>query len=316
MRVMVTGGMGFVGLTLIRQLLAGGHEGVIFDMLPSLPKDASDLAGKVKVIMGNMLELPTLMEVVQKEKVETIVHLAALRNNDSQANPYAAFRVNVEGTVNILETARMTAMRRVVYASSVAVNGSPEYYEGLGLNISRLHEEAPTRPNNVYGATKVFNEEMGRQYHMRYGVDSIGVRLAILYGPGKKGGSKTSEFNDLVEGPAQGKPVSISTYGDQPITLQYIKDAAHALFCACFAEAPKHRVFNTGSAVTTVRAFVQEVRRIIPGAQISLSETTKRRSVASGVTMELAKEELGYIPQYDLAAGIRDHLNGIGYKNG
>jgi len=314
MRTMITGGMGFVGLALIRELLDAGHETVIFDMIPLLPKEAADLTGRVKVIVGNMLELPTVMEVVKKEKIETIIHLAALRNNDSQNNPYGAFRVNVEGVLNILEAARLTGIRRVVYASSVAVNGPPEYYEGLGLDISRLTEEAPTRPSNVYGTTKVFNEEMGRQYNARYALDTIGVRLAIIYGPGKKAGSKTSEFNDLIEAPALGKPVTISTYGDQPITLQYIKDAAHALFCACLAEATKHRVFNTGSSVTTVRGFVAEVRRIIPGAQIDLIETTKRRAVASAVAMELAKAELGFIPQYDLAAGIRDHLKVLGLK--
>ena len=204
MRTMITGGMGFVGLALIRELLDAGHEAVIFDMMPSLPGEAAELAGTVKIIAGNMLELPT-MEVLKKEKIETVIHLAALRNNDSQNNPYSAFRVNVEGMLNVLEAARLTGTRRVVYASSVAVNGPPEFYEKLGLDISRLAEEAPTKPSNVYGATKVFNEEMGRQYNIRYALDTIGVRLAIIYGPGKKAGSKTSEFNDLIEMPALGK---------------------------------------------------------------------------------------------------------------
>ncbi len=314
MRTMITGGMGFVGLALIRELLDAGHEAVIFDMMPSLPGEAAELAGTVKIIAGNMLELPTLMEVLKKEKIETVIHLAALRNNDSQNNPYSAFRVNVEGMLNVLEAARLTGTRRVVYASSVAVNGPPEFYEKLGLDISRLAEEAPTKPSNVYGATKVFNEEMGRQYNIRYALDTIGVRLAIIYGPGKKAGSKTSEFNDLIEMPALGKPATISTYGDQPIALQYIKDAAHALFCASSAQPTKHRVFNTGSCVTTVRGFADEVRRIIPGAQIELIETAKRRQVASAVAIGLAKSELGFVPQYDLAAGIRDHLKVLGLK--
>ncbi len=314
MRVLITGGMGFVGIFLTRELLAAGHEAIILDMIPSFPKEAEDLAGKAKPIMGNLLELPTLLEVLKKEKIDTLIHLAALRNNDSQANPYAAFRVNVEGTTNILEAGRLVGLRRVVYASSVAVNGSPEFYEKLGLDIRCLNEEAPTRPTNVYGATKVFNEEMGRQYHARFGLDTIGVRLAIIYGPGKKAGSRTSEFNDLIEESAKGRPVSISSYGDQPITLQYIKDAAHALFCASTASPTKNRVFNTGSVVTAIRGFVEEIRRILPEANITLAETAKRRAVASAVSMALAKAELGYIPQYDLGAGIRDHLKTIGFK--
>jgi len=160
----------------------------------------------------------------------------------------------------------------------------------------------------------VFNEEMGRQYHSRYGLDTIGVRLAIIYGPGKKAGSRTSEFNDLIEESAKGRPVSISSYGDQPITLQYIKDAAHALFCACTASPTKSRVFNTGSVVTTIRSFVQEITRTIPGAKITLTESTRRRAVASAVSMALAKAELGYTPQFDLAGGIRDHLKTIGFQ--
>ncbi len=308
MRFMVTGGMGFVGLALVRQLLAAGHEALVFDMIPGFPKEGNDLTGRAKAVAGNMLELPTLLDILRREQVECIVHLAALRNNDSQMNPYAALRVNVEGTTNILEAARLAGLKRVVYASSVAVNGPPDFYERLGLDISCLTEEAPTRPSNVYGATKVFNEEMGRQYHLRYGLETVGVRLGIIYGPGKKAGSKTSEFNDLIEASAKGEPVSVSTYGDQPITLQYIKDAAHALFCGATAPSPQHRVFNTGSVVTTVRQFAGEITRLIPQARISLQESAKRRAVASAVSMSLAKSELGFVPQYDLAAGIRDHL--------
>lgn len=320
MAILITGGTGFIGPYVVRELVESEKDVVIFDVAPDPSAIEKMIPGKemdrVKILRGNVLNLPEILSAVKQNNVRYIIHLVALRNVASQENPFDAFKLNCEGTINIFEVARQTGIKRVVYASSTAVYGSPDYYSNLGLDPDNLSEEAPVHPENFYGASKAFCEFMGEQYHKIYGLDNIGVRLPIVFGPGKKPGSKSSMFNEVIEKPALGEKYKIASLKNQRFTVQYVKDSAHALICACLAENPKHRVYNTGGEKCLIREMAECAGSLIPDASIEIVDVDIKVAPASAVDYSRAKEELGYEPRYSLKGGIKDHVNIIRKKVG
>ena len=306
MKVLITGGTGFIGTHLAKELLTEKHDIYLLDAYPNTDLLGDDV-DKVEVIKGDLLDPDGLKDIINRQGPDVIVHLAAFRNTESQQKPYGAFRLNCEGTVNVFEAARENRVARVVYASTVAVYGAPDYYRKLGFDPYRLTEDAPPNPHNVYGVTKLFNEGMAAQYRGVYGLNSIGLRLPIILGPGKKLGSKTSVFNDVIESPLRGKSAEIESYGDQVVNLMYVRDAAHALARATLAEAPNHLVYNAGGNLCRSRDLVEAVRQVLPHARLQVRDTEKERSVCSGIDSALAAAELDYRPQFSLEEAVRDY---------
>jgi UDP-glucose 4-epimerase len=306
MKILITGGSGFIGSKLAKRLLDLGHEVIIYDYQLNLSRFENENP-KRTLLTGDVLNHLELAETFRKSATEVVVHLPALRNNESQEKPFQAHAVNSTGMVNVLEAARLTEVRRVVYASSVAVNGSPGYYRSLNLDPFCLKEWMPTNPYNVYGATKLYNEMLAARYMEIYGLQTVGLRLPAVIGPGKTPGSKTSEFNDVIEAPALRKSASISSYGEQKVNLIYINDAIHGFVCACTADNPKHAVFNIGGYILSTRELATVVRRMFPEASIQIIESTSERAVASAIDSSLAKEELAYEPQFSLEEAILHH---------
>lgn len=311
MKILITGGTGFIGSHLAKQLLAEKHDVILLDAFPN-----TDLLGggaeRVELVKGDLFDLDGLKALTRKWEPDVIVHLAAFRNTESQEKPYGAFKLNCEGTMNVLEAARENQVKRMVYASSVAVYGAPDYYRRLGFDPHRLTEDAPPNPHNVYGVTKLCAEGMAIQYREIYGLQSIGLRLPIILGPGKKLGSKTSLFNDVIEAPLKGEAAEIDSFGDQVLNLMYVKDAAHALARAALAKAPGHLVYNAGGSLCRTRDLVESVKKALPNARLKVRDTQKERSVTSGIDSELASAELDYRPRFSIEEAVKDYRKELG----
>jgi nucleoside-diphosphate-sugar epimerase len=252
------------------------------------------------VIRGDILDVTELLDSIKKYDVEYIIHLAYLLIPESQEKPSKAIKINCEGTSNIFEVARITDVKRVVWASSIAVYGPAEYYGNRPVN-----EDAPTKPMNVYGACKVLNEFMGEYYYDTYKLDNIGLRFTVVYGPGRTRGV-TAFASQLIENPALGKPVKVP-YGDQKIDWQYVKDAVKAIILACNVTQTKRRVFNTCGDLRTVREAAEYIKKLIPEAIIEVEPGVMGWQMEFDITM--AKEELGYSPSYTMEEGIKEHIN-------
>jgi len=311
MNVLVTGGYGFVGMHVVRRLLADGNTVFIFDKLPKVhPSTEKSFAGAIGV-QGDILDQKALFGAVETHKIDQIVHLAALRTNDSQENPYLAFKVNCEGFMNCLEAVRLFALERLVYASSVSVLGSFRYYCDLGYHGERLYkltENSAAQPTNVYGATKLFDELMGSQYASIFGIRVIGTRLPIVYGAGKKSGSKTSCFNDMIEQAYYGNPLTVDMREDW-FNITYVKDAAKGVCCAASAQNPQSGVYHTGGHTVNMAGFADTIKRVLPGANITLRKLEHPvENINTCVDISAAERELGYIPDFTLEQGIMDHL--------
>jgi len=308
MKILITGGFGFIGMYVSQKLLELGHEVFIFDTLPAPPSGLEEAFKGVSFFRGDLLNQLSLVEAVEKNKIDRIIHMAALRNNDSQKNPYMAFKLNCEGTINCFEIARIYGIKRVIFPSSVAVFGKYEFYRKLGYDLYSLPDDVPCKPTNVYGVTKLFDEMMSLQYNKLYDLNIIGVRLPIIFGAGKKGESRTSSFNDMIEKSAQGKPVTVSAAPGEKFSIQYVKDSGKAVVCGCLADIDKKGIYNAGGAVVTMWEYAKAIKSVLPKADITVKEDPDAAIlVDTCLDNSLAMKEIGYCPDFTLEQGIEDH---------
>lgn len=318
MNVLVTGGWGFIGMYVTQQLIEKGHEVVIFDPLAKPPAGTEKNFEGAQGFRGDLLNQLSLFEAVEKHHIDRIIHLAAFRNVDSQINPYRAFKLNCEGTLNCFEVARVCGLDRVVFASSSAASGTVRDYEKYGINISDgtiKDDDIVYRPRNVYGITKEFDEQMAVQYCDRYDMNIIGVRLSLIYGAGKKAGSATSIWNDMIEKSITGEPLDVPLTGNR-YTINYGKDAAKAAVCAALAENPENGTYNTSGWLTDNEDFVGHIRNVLPKCNIRLikKEVDPKALGVSGFDCTLAKTAIGFEPSYTLEQGIEDHARMVTEK--
>jgi len=122
MTILLTGGMGAIGSWVARELVEASHRLVLYDARTDFSL-IPDLEGRIEVVTGDLLDLPSLVRTVLEKKVERILHLAAIMPSQAQANPYQGFQVNALGTVHVLEAARIAGVQRVVYTSSKGAYG-------------------------------------------------------------------------------------------------------------------------------------------------------------------------------------------------
>lgn len=311
MTILLTGGMGAIGSWVARELVEAGHRPVLYDSRPDYSLIA-DLEGRVDVIAGDLLDLPSLIRTTLERRVERLLHLAAMMPPQAQANPFLGFQVNALGTLNVLEACRIAGVRRLVYTSSKGVygpisgiNGHPTYRP--------LTEDYPTRPNSVYGATKLAGEHMGLNYVRNYGLDFVALRFGSTFGPGKLARHGIVGLHSrIIEAAMAGEETRLERGGEQVDDLVYNADTAHAVVLACFAERFEHRVFNIASGIpSTLLDLASAVKRAVPGAVIDIGPGLDYYGGGGGYSVfdiTLARNELGYSPRYSLEEAVRNYV--------
>ena len=304
MRVLVTGGTGFIGGSVLRELLRQGNEAVAFDVLAN-SETFSEIADKVPIIKGSVQEANVLLETIKKHSITHVVHMASLLTTASQNKPFEALNINVIGTANILEASRIMDVVQIVYMSSTAVYG----YTKEGEIID---EEYAKNPVTVYGATKLFCEHMGSNYYSNYGLGFTALRFPIVYGPGQSSRGFSS-FKEIIEKPALGLPAKVPSGGDQKYDGVYVKDVAKAIVAACASHKTEHRTFNIGTGVlSSLRDVGEAVRKTIPSASIEIGPGFDVAEPVKGpLNIERAKNELGFISKFDLQAGVNDYIRTV-----
>jgi len=310
LNVLITGGTGLIGSKIGRLLDAGGHTVVALDI--AVPAASRDLSFLSAVERGSVDELHMLIRVVEAWKVDVIVHLAAVLGGSSEDDPLSASRINVIGTLNVFEAARLCKVRRVVTASSMVVFGSDREYAG------EINDDAPrlgARRAPIYSAGKIYMEMAGELYRERYGVTVVGLRPSVVYGPGRQSGA-TAFASELITNPALGKPVRV-TEGDAFVSMVYVDDVA-AAFCALITAREeafaRHRFFNTGGDRCTVAQIADAVRKTIPESRITVEPGGEGEIM--GYPTRLAdhglREEIGFQRNFTpIAVGVAAYVAAI-----
>ncbi|MQF87135.1 MAG: NAD(P)-dependent oxidoreductase [SAR202 cluster bacterium] len=318
MKILVTGGLGVNGCWVTRDLLAMGHEPVVFDARPdfSLLRDISDAFAFVN---GDITSLEQLESVCREHKIERICHLAAVYPEAADYEPFTGFAINATATVNVLEAARRANCNRVIFTSSVGAL-SPMTAPHLEPEMKPVDEDFNAYPvNSVYGATKVASELMGIQYKRLFNIDFAALRFAAIYGIGKgvsRHGSHNVIWNTLIENAIAGKKTVIKQGGDQRLDFTYSRDVARSVTMACLADSFESHVFHIGSGKEyTMNDFVEGLKLAIPDADIEIGPGLDPREFGSSNYFRMdtrrAFEQFGYRAIYDPESAVKDWLQWI-----
>jgi len=311
--VLVTGGTGFLGSYVVEDLVDAGHDVVAYD-LSTDPRILEKLgvADDATIRRGDVSDLADLLRAVRETGATHVVHLAALLTNGARDNPRTALDVNVKGTNNVLEAARILddQVERVAWASSAAVYAPPANY-----GTEFVDEDDLVYPDTLYGATKEYNEHQAKVYFEDYDVSHVGLRPTVAYGPYRETGGSAFLAN-IVEKPALGESFSVE-YGDQVIDWQHARDIAQAFRKAAFVSEDDlgQRIYNVRGELATIREAVETMRGIVPDADLTVSDEGELPWTQT-LDMSAAQADLGYEVEYDLETGFREYVDTLRAEHG
>jgi nucleoside-diphosphate-sugar epimerase len=307
MNYLVTGGTGLIGSRIVRDLVREGAQVVVYDLRPdvNMLRDLlsdEEIGDRVVIVQGDVTDVSNFFRAIIKNKVEAIIHTASLLVLDSNANPPLAVKVNCEGTLCVLEAVRTLELKKVVWASSNSVFGPPEMYP-----VGHIPNDAPHYPQNIYGATKSFNEAAAAYYFREHGVDVTGIRYMHVYGGGSHRGFFATIIQELVVNPALGKPGRVP-HGDALIGWSYADDPARATVMASKVPMTKTRCYSIRGDVRPVREVADYVRTLLPSADITILPGSFTGDPVK-LDTTLVETEIGFRPEWSMERGIREAIN-------
>ena len=260
--VLVTGGGGFIGTWVLRELLSRGFSPVVLDLQKNTERWKRILgpaAEKIRFIQGELRDRPLLNRIAAEHQVSHLIHLAALLTPQCQQDPYVGCEVNVMGSVALFELVRTLAgqIKGISYASSYAVYGPEADDNSLGLS------SADNRPPSFYGAFKMAVDLIAEQYWRHFGIASVGIRPHVAYGPERTVGL-TAGPSQAARAAALGEPYSINYRGR--VGYDYVEDVAHAFVRSALETPAGWAVVDLPSQLATTEDFVTVIDRVVPGS--------------------------------------------------
>jgi nucleoside-diphosphate-sugar epimerase len=262
MSTLVLGATGFIGPRLIRRLVARGESVVGMDLNPGAAGFGGVPIG-APVVRGDITQFEDVMRLVLDVKPDRLINLA-YGLGAGEGNPHQVMRLDILGMDNCFEAARLGGVKRVVYASSIAVSGQQSNFGDRPAT-----EDDPVYGTSQYAMHKIFNEFQARKYINNYGMSIIGVRPANVTGPDKVRGS-TDHVQIMVDG-ARGKPVHLPKKGLMRL-LVHVEDMAEVFARILLADAPRYHLYNSGGIPVSLGELADIVRGFVPGAQITFAQ--------------------------------------------
>jgi nucleoside-diphosphate-sugar epimerase len=263
MSVLVIGGTGFIGPRLMKRLVDRGETVVCMDLNPGATSPFADRPRAATVIRGDVTQFEDVMRAVIEVKPDRLINLA-YGLGAGEGNPHQVMRLDVLGMDNCFEAARLGGVRRVVYASSIAVSGQQSHFGERALT-----EDDPVHGTSQYAVHKIFNEFQARKYIKNYNMSITGVRPANVTGPDKVRGSV--DHVQLMVDAARGKPVHLPKKGFMRLLI-HVEDIAEIFARVLMADAPRHELYNSGGIPASLGELADIVRQFLPDAQITFAE--------------------------------------------
>jgi UDP-glucose 4-epimerase len=297
MRVLVTGGAGFIGSHVVDRLQARGLEPRIFDLIPS----PHHRAGDVDTVLGDLCDPDSARKAL--DGCDAIVHLAAVADVDQVTkDPAHADRVNVRGTQVLLDSARELEIDRFVYASTIWVYGDASGPEAVD-------EDTPLGlPKHFYTATKIAGEMYTSAYTELYGLEHTILRFGIPYGPRSRPTAVVAAFTAKA---LAGQPLTIAGDGTQSRRFVYVEDLADGVV-ASLVPAAANRVYNlVGRENTSVRSIARTVRDVVGDVPIVHIDGRAGDLKGGNISGERAARELGWEPTTPFAEGVQRYVDWV-----
>ena len=299
----ITGAQGCIGSWIVKALAERGDTPVVFDRSEDTRRlnaimEQRDLE-RVRVIAGDITDVSAVRSALEASGAPRIIHLAGLQVPSCKVDPVAGAFVNVIGTLNVLESAKVIGAERVVYASSAAVFGA-------GDADYPLDESAACEPATHYGVFKRTNEGNARVYFLDHRLNTVGLRPLTVYGVNRDTGL-TSDPTKAMKAAVLGVPFHIRFSG--ATDFQYVADTA-AAFIACADRAPEGaHVFNLHGETVEVARIAQLINQnsITPDRQL-VTYGGPPIPIAPAINDAAIKRALGDLPSKPVAAGIRETM--------
>jgi UDP-glucose 4-epimerase len=290
MKVLITGGAGFIGSNLAEKLLAEGHKVTVMDNISTgkrenIPKDA-------EFFELDIANLDSIKAIFKNKDV--VFHVAAIpRISRSIENPAESFSSNVTGTLNVLLASRDAGVRRVVYSASSSAYGIQEKLP--------LSEDMRSRPLNPYALTKYIGEELCKEFTDLYGLDTISLRYFNVYGQKMDiRGEYATVIGKFLRLKSEGKPLTIVGDGKQTRDFTHVDDIVTANVLAMRIECGGGEVINTGGGD---RHSVLEIADLIGGEKVHVPQRPAEiRDTLADITK--AKRILAWEPKVGFKEGI------------
>lgn len=301
--VLVTGGLGYIGSYVVRELLDRGWRVRILDNRyrcdPAIASATAALDG-VEVVEGDVRYAHTVENAVRG--VETVVHLAAVCMNKSIADPTESLDVNLMGTQNVLDAAGRAGVRRIVYASSASVYGNPTSLP--------MRETDPLAPLTPYCVAKLAGEQMLAFYAKRTNVSWLALRFFNVYGPGQPTDAYyTSVVLTFLNRIARGEAPVIDGRGEQSMDFVHVRDVARAVGMALDTEA-SGEALNVGTGTQTSIADLADLLiRSVGSDAVPIFRPREVLVTQREASIERIRELIGWYPTIDLEEGIRSVLD-------
>ena len=297
--VLITGANGFIGSYTTLLLESLGYRVVPCSRREARDPDLSLLPIKTKTLPVDVTDTARFRELCEKENVNCIVHIAQPRGEERPEMMHLSYRA----MTNVLEVARDRKIRRVIFTSSGAVYGPVRRKD---QRLIQEDDPVPVYPTFIYRCTKIMGEWMGDFYAEHYGVSFIALRVASVFGPGQKKGIGAAIKDGILGRECRLYLTRV------PDDLIFVKDVAQAIRLACFCELPTHRVFNIASPRSYGEEdLVQAMQKQLPDIAFTLGKhpdaaTTNLYRQRDNLDVTRARDELGFIPEFDLDRGIAE----------
>lgn len=303
-------GSGLIGTSFGKLAAERGERLVFLDFEPRerFLHDKLGTADYVSV-RGDILDLPCLTRTIREHGIDTVLHTAAIIAGRVAANPHWAFTVNIQGTVNVAEAARLAGVKRVVHVSTLSV------YDRRFERPPAVAETSPRGQSTPYGYSKAVQELVLEAYQRQYGFDLIVLRLAHVFGLGHfLGGAASGAITQtLLSCGRQGAVANIDLNQTSPLERIYAKDVGHAVDRAMTVPLPPVTVFNIGTGlITTFDELVAEVRQIFPTLEVEIRDDGSEPAPAKlPLDVTRARTYLVWEPNYSLGSALDDYVRDL-----
>lgn len=298
MKVLVTGGAGFIGSHIVDQLLEAGHEPIVVDNLTT--GDERFLNGKVSFYRMDIRD-EQLFHVLQSERPDVVIHQAAQSSVPfSIDQPVEDANINIDGTIRLLEASRKCKVSKFIYASSAAVYGNPRF-----LPIDENH---PVQPLSPYGISKLTPEDYIRVYQDLYGLPFTILRYANVYGQRQISKGEGAVIAIFLERILKGEPLRIDGDGEQTRDYIHVSDIAAANVAAL--TRGENQILNIGTGISTSINELVQILKKVSEKPISVSYGPDREGDIkhSYFNIDRARHHLKVTPRITLEDGLRQSI--------